>query len=398
MKKLLLSIICVATGMVAMAQNFTITGTVVDVNSNPVANHPVYIVTDSNFFFNYNNTVYTDASGNYSDIVVNGAQTGPNVDYLVYTYDNCSPNGNYLSVTLSNNQGTTISGVADFTICDSSSNTLNCMASFYAVDSANTGNYYFVNMSYGNGLSYAWDFGDGNTSTQANPIHFYTTPGTYTVCLTISNANCSDTYCYTITAGTTQCQAYFYSYVDSVNNVVYLVDLSNASNPNNTLTYFWDFGDGNTSSQQYPVHTYASNGIYMICLTIADNSSCTSTYCDSVGIVLFGGGEIRSGFTVNVIPPSALSVDEQTSQINSISLFPNPASEYATLNYTAVIAGNHQISITDISGKIISAESFAAQKGNNTKQITLNEMSAGIYILSITDENGNAQHMRLIKE
>ncbi len=52
----------------------------------------------------------------------------------------------------------------------------------------------------------------------------------------------------------------------------------------------------------------------------------------------------------------------------------------------------------DISGKIISAESFAAQKGNNSKAISLNEMSAGIYILSVTDESGNAQHLRLIKE
>jgi 3D (Asp-Asp-Asp) domain-containing protein len=397
MKKFLLSLMCVATGMVAMAQNFTVTGTVTDNNGNPVNNHQIWIISADSAVFSYYNSVYTDVNGNYSDVIPNGAQIGPNIDFQISTYDNCNPN-TWSTITLSNNQGTITSGTADFTICDSNFYSYNCMASFYAVDSANTGNYYFVNMSYGNGLSYAWDFGDGNTSTQANPTHFYMTPGTYTVCLTISNGNCSDTYCYTLTAGTTQCQAYFYSYIDSLNDVVYLVDLSNPSTPNFFTTYFWDFGDGNTSTLQYPTHTYASSGLYLICLTITDNSSCTSTYCDSVGIVLFGGGENRSGFTVNVIPPASLGTNEISTSVTSLNLFPNPATENAVLNYNASVAGNHQIVISDISGKIISAESFAAQKGNNSKAISLNEMSAGIYILSVTDESGNAQHLRLIKE
>lgn len=38
-----------------------------------------------------------------------------------------------------------------------------------------------------NAVSYFWDFGDGFTSTQANPVHAYTSPGTYTVTLTVSN-------------------------------------------------------------------------------------------------------------------------------------------------------------------------------------------------------------------
>ena len=46
----------------------------------------------------------------------------------------------------------------------------------------------FTNSSTG-ALSYYWDFGDGTTSTQVNPIHNYTTPGTYTITLTVSNGN-----------------------------------------------------------------------------------------------------------------------------------------------------------------------------------------------------------------
>ncbi len=46
--------------------------------------------------------------------------------------------------------------------------------------------------------SYSWSFGDGNTSTEAYPTHVYDGPGPYVLCLTITNSNCSDSYCDTI--------------------------------------------------------------------------------------------------------------------------------------------------------------------------------------------------------
>ncbi len=50
-----------------------------------------------------------------------------------------------------------------------------------------------------NAISWAWDFGDGNTSTEWNPEHAYDEDGTYTVCLTITNPFGEDTYCEEIT-------------------------------------------------------------------------------------------------------------------------------------------------------------------------------------------------------
>jgi PKD domain/Secretion system C-terminal sorting domain len=50
----------------------------------------------------------------------------------------------------------------------------------------------------GNGGTYLWDFGDGNTSTQAYPQHQYAGPGNYNVCVTVSFSGCSQTYCDTI--------------------------------------------------------------------------------------------------------------------------------------------------------------------------------------------------------
>jgi PKD repeat protein len=61
--------------------------------------------------------------------------------------------------------------------------------------------YFFVRLPLDSGLTYAWDFGDGNTSSSPLPNHIYAGPGTYAVCLTVSDAaaGCTDTFCDTIT-------------------------------------------------------------------------------------------------------------------------------------------------------------------------------------------------------
>ncbi len=53
----------------------------------------------------------------------------------------------------------------------------------------------FTDYSYHVPTTWHWDFGDGTTSQDINPVHLYTAPGTYTVCLTVCNANACDTLC-----------------------------------------------------------------------------------------------------------------------------------------------------------------------------------------------------------
>ncbi len=72
-----------------------------------------------------------------------------------------------------------------------------CMAAFEFI-SDDCGRVEFINLSTGNGLSYSWDFGDGNSSTDASPTHMYASSGTYTVCLTISEPNCEDRICHDV--------------------------------------------------------------------------------------------------------------------------------------------------------------------------------------------------------
>ncbi len=155
-----------------------------------------------------------------------------------------------------------------------------CTANFDDSNVNNTYDVYFTDLSTSSAssLNYSWDFGDGSTSTQQNPMHSYSTSGTYNVCLTISDAatNCSDKYCANITISAIQqsCHADFSYSIKK--RVVTFTDL--CSGIKSSTNYTWDFGDSSSSTSRNPKHTYASDNIYNVCLYIHD-SDCTDTIC-----------------------------------------------------------------------------------------------------------------------
>ncbi len=149
---------------------------------------------------------------------------------------------------------------------------------------------------------------------------------------------------------------------------------------------------------QFPSHVYANSGFYTVCLTITDNNSCTSTYCDSLGFTLFGGpNSHQNGFTLNVIPASSVGVEEVI-VLTDMNVYPNPANDNATLEYNTTEAGNHSIIITDITGKIVMTENYSAQQGNNRLNLNLNGIEAGMYLITVADANGNQSTMRITKQ
>ncbi len=149
------------------------------------------------------------------------------------------------------------------------------MADFYPGDETYDGlTVYFSDLSTSDsGGTAFWDFGDGNTSTDPFPMHTYGSTGTYTVCLEYTDACGVDITCKTlvITNGGTGCNppvADFYPGDDTYDGLtVYFSDLSMSDTGGSLL---WDFGDGNTSTDPFPVHTYASTGTYTVCLEYTD--------------------------------------------------------------------------------------------------------------------------------
>ncbi len=127
-------------------------------------------------------------------------------------------------------------------------------------------------------LSYAWDFtSDGITdSTLQNPAYTYTTAGSYSAKLTVSNAagSSSVTRVITATSGSVKPAAAFSANVTS-GKAPLSVKFADASG-NTPTSWSWDFGDSGISTQQNPVHIYAKSGRYAVKLTAA-NSAGSST-------------------------------------------------------------------------------------------------------------------------
>ncbi len=141
----------------------------------------------------------------------------------------------------------------------------------------------FVDMSFPYPTTWFWEFGDGAVSEEQNPVHIYPDTGMYEVCLTMTNEefNCEDTQCYEIwvEGGGFECMAMFIWYPAYEPFTIEFFDLS-WFEPG---TWLWEFGDGEISNEQNPVHNYAQPGVYEVCLTIQNaDSTCVDTYCDEV--------------------------------------------------------------------------------------------------------------------
>lgn len=153
----------------------------------------------------------------------------------------------------------------------------------------------FSDASIPNVTSWEWSFPGGTpaTSTAQNPQVVYQTPGTYDVALVIGNGteNASITQAATIEVLDSPTANFTAS-----NN---LLELSLTNTSTNTSSYLWDFGDGTTSNEFSPTHTYAEDGTYTV--TLVSSSSCGSIEVSEVV-------EIQSIFTpVAAFSSSAVS-------------------------------------------------------------------------------------------
>ena len=154
---------------------------------------------------------------------------------------------------------------------------------------------FFTNTSTGNGLTYSWDFGDGNTSTLFEPVHQYANEGTFTVCLTVmSSDGCDSTLCKTlvianpVAAFTSNTQ-----YLPCVGDSIMYIDQSS-----NAIAWNWSFGDGDTSVVQNPTHTYTTTGFYDVQLIVQGASGCFDTLFQT-NYIEVGGPISNFTFTPN---------------------------------------------------------------------------------------------------
>ena len=137
-----------------------------------------------------------------------------------------------------------------------------------------------------NSVNYAWDYGDGNTSTAYQGSNQYTTAGTRTVTLIATDPSvpCADTARQVIHVKDFQTAFSFNTtYLTASSCPPVMVRINNLSVGFTRLK--WDFGDGTTSENvYYPSHTYHKAGTYRITLYTYGYNGLSGTYVDSVVI------------------------------------------------------------------------------------------------------------------
>jgi PKD repeat protein len=128
----------------------------------------------------------------------------------------------------------------------------------------------FLNASTGSITSYAWDFGDGTTSTGQAPIHVYGAAGVFTVKLTVTGPGGSNTQTRSnYLTVTTPPSAPVAQFTGSPTSGVAPLAASFANSSTGSITsYAWDFGDGATSTLANPSHSYAAAGVYTVKLNV----------------------------------------------------------------------------------------------------------------------------------
>jgi PKD repeat protein len=293
-------------------------------------------------------------------------------------------------VQVADANGCTASSCDTFYVGTNNPPPTNCQANFNFYDLGN-GDMAFHAVSNASNTNasatYIWDFGDGSAASGPYATHNYVTGTTYNVCLTLIDQlyNCVDTFCTTIFpnggAPSQLCNAYFWLYPDSSSNVPgngvwYAINQSSGSN----LVYAWDFGDGSTSNQPFPTHTYAQPGNYVVCLTVvsaANGLTCTDSHCDSSAYYFRN----TAGMTqISVLPDNSPTSIKKITENMELTMLPNPANTFITIN-TGDKTG--VIRIYDVVGK----EVKQFQLNGTSKQISVEDLPSGIYSVQFVNDH-----------
>ncbi|MFN8318312.1 MAG: PKD domain-containing protein [Saprospiraceae bacterium] len=264
----------------------------------------------------------------------------------------------------------------------------------------------FTNQSTGTITQYQWQFPGGvpSTSTQQNPVVNYPSAGVYSVTLTVSNGPFSDQL--ELIDEITILPIPEANFTTSINGAE--VEFTNTSQAGPNAIYSWNFGDGNTSNDENPVHTYTQDGSYTVVLTIDDICGfdsrtkivvvATPPVANFAANPTSGCGSFSVNFT-NTSSPNATIYDwEFPGGSPASSILPNPVVTYSTPgNYPVTLtASNAQGSNTKtianyISVKALPTSAFSYTQTGQTFAFTSQATNATSHLWNFGDGNASNQ-------
>lgn len=203
----------------------------------------------------------------------------------------------------------------------------------------------------GGSTPYTYVWSDGTESSQISNIG----PGEYTVTVTDDNG-CSISESYVI-GPEPEPEVASFDLAEDGSTIL----LTNTSTPGDVV---WDFGDGTTSDEQNPSHTYTEDGEYEVCLTLFGLCG-EQTTCQTVTIITVGLNDNQ--------------------QAPLISVYPNPASNFVVFDMQ--FSESAAVSCIDESGRVV-----AEAEVQGRWQIDVADWAAGVYLYSVSPLNSNQTH------
>jgi PKD repeat protein len=214
---------------------------------------------------------------------------------------------------------------------------------------------------------YLWNFGDSQTSTLQNPTHTYTSPGSYNVTLTCYTGigNCEQSVSHNVMVNTVPVPAFSAEDV-CFGEATHFINQSTTNPPGGTIdSYLWNFGDGQTSALQSPVHTYASPGEYTVTLTCyVGTINCEQSVTQSVGVntvpvPAFIAEDVCLGQVTHFTNQSTTNPPGQVITNYLWNFGDNQTSTSQNPTHTYASAGNYTVTLTCTIGETTCQESIS---------------------------------------
>lgn len=294
-----------------------------------------------------------------------------------------------------------------------------------------------------------WDFGDGNTSTEENPLHTYSAFGEYNVVLTSTNA-CGSTS-HDLTVILSQSATAVFKLSETSGCEPFTVQMVNSSSGSD-LTFEWFFPGGtpSTSTEKEPTVTYSSVGLYDVTL-IAGNAYSQDTairkeYVEVLPMPIadfqyelndlnvqltqmsefadlyhwdFGNGETSTEsdpevnyaeygeYTVRLLVSNQCGEDSISKDLflttslekpgtADFNVYPNPAHDVLHLSFSESMAGAVKVQLINLSGILVYGEDMVID-GAEERRLELSELPAGMYLVKVQADRG-ISYKKILKQ
>lgn len=244
-------------------------------------------------------------------------------------------------------------------------------------------------VSSGSITGWSWNFADpasgsNNISTIQNPSHTYTTSGTFNVILTATtDSGCQSTTVLGVTVSPKPVAAFTFQNICE-NSPAQFTDGSSGA-----TQWSWIFGDGNTSTQQSPSHTYAGYGTYVVALIVSSATSCSDTVSDTISVYPVPVadfttdsvclGNANSFFETSFIPQGTISSLSWNFGDGNTSSSQNPTHIYSssgTYTTTLTVTSNNGCSIAVSHVAVVYAQPTAQFSSSPSSVLEIGETMA----------------------